>query len=66
MIEILGRKIEEIGSQINDLENRLAEINRICKMYGCQYDYYEEYAEIYVELNKLQFALNILSELQEA
>lgn len=66
MIEILVRKINEIESQVNELENRLVEVNRICKIYGCQDSYYGEYAEKYAELNKLQFALDILNELQEA
>lgn len=66
MIEILLRKINEIESQVNELEDRLVEINRICKMYGCQGSYYEEYAEKYAELNKLQLALDILNELHEA
>lgn len=58
-------KIKELESEISELENRIIEINRICKVCSYRKVYYEEFAEIYAELNKLQFALDLLEEMEE-
>lgn len=58
-------KIKELESEISELENRIIEINRICKVCACQNKYYDEFAEIYAELNRLQIELNVLKESQD-
>jgi hypothetical protein len=64
MEEKLKSKIEELKDESKKHLKELQSINDRSKIYGLDY-YYEELAEVFAKLNKCQFALDVLTELEE-